>query len=140
MIERNEIMKLLPHRPPMLLIDCGELKEGVSICYYTVRGNEFFLQGHFPDNPVVPGVIQCEMMAQASCLLFARNEQSIDNPKTPYLTGLDKVKFRSKIVPGNRIELRSELTKQKAPFYFTKCSASVDGKLACTAEISFALI
>ena len=159
-ISRDDIMKIIPHRPPMLLLDEGELIDGISTCKYTVKGDEFFLQGHFPGNPVVPGVIQCEMMAQASCLLVgespthsspaplngtARHHNSTpDNNhmpnRTPYFTGMEKVKFKRKVIPGDCLVLRSELVKQKGPFYFVKCTGHVNDELCCTAEISFALM
>ena len=120
----------------MLLLDSGELIDGVSVCEYTVRGDEFFLAGHFPGNPVVPGVIQCEMMAQASCLLV----DQADSKATPYLVGMDKVKFKRKVTPGDRIVLKSELTKKKGPFFFVKCSGHVNEEICCTAEISFTLM
>jgi 3-hydroxyacyl-[acyl-carrier-protein] dehydratase len=135
----DDIKKILPHREPMLLIESGEMVDGVSVCKYTVKGDEFFLQGHFPGNPVVPGVIQCEMMAQASCLLIGdKNNASAENT-TPYFTGMEKVRFKKMVVPGDTITLKSELVKEKAPFYFVKCSGSVDGKICCSAEISFML-
>ena len=134
----QDIMKILPHRPPMLLIEEGELSDGVSICKYTVKGNEFFLQGHFPENPVVPGVIQCEMMAQASCFLVGKKDG--EETATPYFTGMEKVRFKKKVIPGDCITLKSELVKQKGAFYFVKCSGSVGDEICCTAEISFALM
>ena len=70
-MNREEIKEILPHRKPMLLVDEVVLNDdGSATGYYNVRGDEFFLQGHFPDNPIVPGVIQCEMMAQSACILF----------------------------------------------------------------------
>lgn len=138
----NDIMQILPHRPPMLLIEEGELLSGeaggVSVCKYTVKGDEFFLQGHFPGNPVVPGVIQCEMMAQASCLLVEKKDGA--ETATPYFTGMEKVRFKKKVTPGDCITLKSELVKQKGAFYFVKCSGSVDGEICCSAEISFAIM
>ena len=134
----HDIMKILPHRPPMLLIEAGELTDGISICEYTVKGDEFFLQGHFPENPVVPGVIQCEMMAQASCFLVGQKDGA--ETATPYFTGMEKVRFKKKVVPGDCITLKSELAKQKGPFYFVKCSGAVGGEICCTADISFAIM
>lgn len=144
MMTREDIMQILPHRPPMLLIDEGELSsDGISVCKYNVRGDEFFLQGHFPGNPVVPGVIQCEMMAQASCLLVGKNDdpnKNLGKGYTPYFTGMEKVKFKQKVVPGDCIVLKSEMVKQKGPFYFVKCTGHVSDKLCCSAEISFAIV
>lgn len=137
-MNKEQIMKILPHRPPMLLIEEGELVDGVSVCKYTVKGDEFFLQGHFPNNPVVPGVIQCEMMAQASCLLVGKDGDSEN--LTPYFTGMEKVRFKKKVVPGDCIVLKSELIKNKGIFYFVKCAGYVNDEMCCAAEISFALV
>ena len=137
MKNREDIMKILPHRDPMLLLDTAELIDGASICTYTVRGDEYFLQGHFPGNPVVPGVILCEMMAQASCLLVEKND---GESYTPYFTGMNHVRFKKKVVPGDVIELKSELVKAKAPFYFVKCTAAVSGELCSSGDLSFAVI
>ena len=135
-MNREEIKKILPHREPMLLIDETEIKEGIAVAKYTVRGDEFFLSGHFPDNPVVPGVILCEMMGQSSCLLVNEDGGSF----TPYFTGMDKVKFKHKVTVGDTIELKSEIIKIKKPFYFVKSSGYVNGKLAVCGELSFAVI
>lgn len=135
---QDDLMKILPHRPPMLLLDEGERVGDVSACKYSVRGDEFFLQGHYPGNPVVPGVILCEMMAQASCLLVEKKDDG--KAYTPYFTGMDKVKFKKMVKPGDCIMLKSELTKQKGVFYFVKCAGYINEELCCKAEISFALI
>jgi len=132
---KEEIKNILPHRDPMLLIDEAELDGETSIGRYTVRGDEFFLQGHFPGNPVVPGVILCEMMAQSSCLLVNTEDKSL----TPYFTGLNNVKFKGKVTTGDQIEFRTKKTNQKGPFYFMKGEGYVNGKLCIKAELSFAL-
>ncbi len=136
-MNREEIKKLLPHREPMLLIDEAEKTgENTAIGRYTVRGDEFFLQGHFPDRPVVPGVVLCEMMAQTCCVLLG----SEVGGATPYFTGLDKVRFKNKVLPGDTLEIVCTITKSRPPFYFAEGKGSVRGKLAVSGEFSFALI
>ena len=135
-MDRNDIKNILPHREPMLLLDEAGLVDGVSRCKYTVRGDEYFLRGHFPDNPVVPGVILCEMMAQSACLLVKADGQQY----TPYYTGLDKVKFRKKVLPGDCIEFKTEIIKRKAMFYFVRSSGYVGNALAVSGELSFTLV
>ncbi|MCL1846105.1 MAG: beta-hydroxyacyl-ACP dehydratase [Defluviitaleaceae bacterium] len=141
-MDKTEIKKILPHRESMLLIDEAELQDGiseskVSVAKYTVRGDEFFLQGHFPGNPVVPGVILCEMMAQSACLLVDAN----DNENcTPFFTSMDKVKFKSKVVPGDCVIFKSEVVRQKSIFYFVKSAGYVNDVLCVTGELSFALV
>ncbi|MCL1789072.1 MAG: 3-hydroxyacyl-ACP dehydratase FabZ [Oscillospiraceae bacterium] len=138
-MNKEEIKKILPHRDPMLLLDEVKLVGGVSVGKYTVKGDEFFLQGHFPGNPVVPGVILCEMLGQSACLLVSGDNPD-GEPFTPYFTGMKNVKFKNKVLPGDTITLKSELTAQKGAFYFIKAEGSVDGKLAVTGELSFAVV
>lgn len=135
-MNREEIKKILPHREPMLLLDDAENTDGVAIGHYTVRGDEFFLQGHFPDHPIVPGVILCEILAQSACVLL---EDAIAEGKLPVYTGLDKVRFRAPVHPGDTIETRCKITKVKKPFYFAEGTASVNGKTCVSAEFSFAV-
>ena len=136
-MNKDEIKQIIPHREPMLLVDSVELVEENKACgKYTVKGDEWFLQGHFPGNPVVPGVILCEIMAQSSCVLLAGKIKG----KTPYFTGLNNVRFRQKVLPGDVLEIECNLTKEKAPFYFAAAKAYVKGKLAVNAEFSFAVM
>lgn len=123
----------------MLLIDEAYEKDGKAYGKYHVTGNEWFLKGHFPGNPVVPGVIQCEMLAQAAAVLLA-NQGLLEQGLTPFFTGLNNVKFKTTVKPGDTIETECVITKAKHPFYFAKGQGSVNGKLCVKAEFSFALI
>ncbi len=133
---RDEIMKILPHRDNMLLIDEGENIDGEAVCRYFVRGDEFFLKGHFPGNPIVPGVILCEIMAQSACVLMGRE---LTEGKIPVYTGMDKVRFRHPVRPGDMIEARSRIKRAKPPFYFCEGQIMVDGKICASAQFSFAV-
>ncbi len=135
-MNREEFKKILPHREPMLLVDEAELSEpNKARGSYTVRGDEWFLEGHFPNNKVVPGVILCEIMAQISSVLVADRI----NGATPYFTGLDRVRFRQKVVPGDMLLVESALVREKPPFYFAEAKGMVNGKVCVSAAFSFVL-
>ena len=137
MMKTEDLEKILPHRKPMLLLDDAGIDEsGRGVGIYNVRGDEFFLQGHFPGNPVVPGVILCEMMAQTCAVLLSTDAQG----KTPYYTSLDKVRFRNPVKPGDQVKFLCEITKSKPPFIFAKGKGYVDEKLCIQGEYSCALV
>ena len=135
-LDRNEIKTFLPHREPMLLIDDVTLEGNEAIAHDPVRGDEFFLQGHFPGNPVVPGVIQCEIRAQSSCILV-RDELV---GRTPLYSGINNVRFRQPVRPGDTIEIHAHITSRRGMIFFVDAKAFVGGKPCCQGELTFALI
>lgn len=135
-LDKEGIKKIMPHRDPMLLIEeVSMTDEGEAIGTYRVRGDEFFVQGHFPGAPVVPGVILCEMMAQTACIIFA------DKPGwTPLYTSLNNVKFRNPVKPGDTVTMICKHLKSKSVFHFMSGTVKVGDKVCTTAEFSFALL
>lgn len=139
-MNKEEITALLPHREDMLLIEEAYRKEdGSAEAFYTVRGDEFFLRGHFPDYPVVPGVILCEMIAQSACVLLQGDVGDMAG-KTPFYTGIDNVRFRSQVRPGDRVRTVVTLTGKKACFYFIHGELYVGDKLCVKGDFSFAVV
>ncbi|MBQ7336398.1 MAG: 3-hydroxyacyl-ACP dehydratase FabZ [Clostridia bacterium] len=134
---REEIKTILPHRDRMLLLDEVEKRDGHAVGRYRVRGDEFFLQGHFPNNPIVPGVILCEILAQSACVLLA---DQMTEGKLPVYAGLNNVKFRRPVRPGDLIETDCVIKRAKHPFYFAEGTVNVDGKICVSAEFSFAIV
>lgn len=136
-MNQEEIKQVIPHRDHMLLVQEAEkTSDTTSRGKYTVSGEEFFLKGHFPGNPVVPGVILCEMMAQSSCVMLADKVSG----KTPYFTKMDNVKFKGMVKPGDTLVTECELTRSRGNFYFISAKGYVNDKLCVSADFSFALI
>lgn len=135
-MNQEEIKKILPHRDAMLLIDEAEVVDGAAHGRKEIRGDEWFLKGHFPDAPIVPGVILCEILAQSTCVLL---NDKISGESLPVFTGLNKVKFRNPVKPGDIFETKCEIIKEKSPFYFAKGEGYVGGRLCVSAEFSFAV-
>lgn len=136
-MNREEIKQVLPHREPMLLVDEVEVtEEKLAHAKYHVRGDEFFLQGHFPGNPVVPGVILCEIMAQSSCLLI----QDALVGRTPFYAGINNVKFKKQVKPGDTVEVTAKVNKQIKLIFFVEAVAKVDDQLCAQADMVFALV
>lgn len=135
-MDREGLKQILPHREPMLLLDEAERQEEWAVGHYKVRGDEYFLQGHFPGHPLVPGVILCEMLAQTACVLM---EEGLRDGNLSLYTGLDKVRFKSPVKPGDLVETRCRIKRSKGPFYFAEGKVSVEGRLCVSAEFSFAI-
>ena len=132
---REEIMGYLPHREPMLLIDSVEVDaSGVAHGLFRVPADPFYCRGHFPGNPIVPGVILCEMMAQTSSALYA------DAFKTHFMVyrGMDQVKFRREVHPGDLCEISATLLEQRGALYVCDAAVSVGGQRCCQARITLA--
>lgn len=136
-MDRDELKKYLPHREPMLLVDEMIMDaDGVAHSKYRIREDEFFCQGHFPGNPLVPGVILCEIMAQ-SCALLVKDEIV---GKTTLYSGIDNVRFKNPVRPGDLCEVTARLLGKRANMFFCQAELLVDGKLCCRGDLSFALV
>ncbi|NLC44309.1 MAG: 3-hydroxyacyl-ACP dehydratase FabZ [Clostridiales bacterium] len=138
-LDINEIMKRIPHRYPFLLVDCvTELVPGNSAKgYKNITINEPFFQGHFPDYPVMPGVLILEALAQLGAVAVLDSEEN--RGKLALFTGIDKVRFRRQVVPGDKLELEAQIIRMKSIMGKASVKATVDGELASEGEIMFAL-
>lgn len=133
-----EIREYLPHRYPFLLVDrVLELIEGESIvAYKNITGNEEVFNGHFPQKPIFPGVMIIEAMAQASGILGFKTMGKKASDGSMYLfAGVDNVRFKRQVVPGDRLTLKSRVVSEKRGIWKFECEASVDGQLAASATI-----
>lgn len=130
-------MKYLPHRAPMLLVDEMHLEGDTCVSQVKVEGSEYFLQGHFPGLPVVPGVILCEMMGQGSALLL---QDRLDGTTVPMFVGMDGVRFKHAVHPGDIVETRSKVLNIRANIATIEAKATVGGQLCCSARLSVALV
>jgi len=133
----NEIRHYLPHRYPFLLVDrVLESTENTLIAIKNVTINEPFFAGHFPQRPVMPGVLIIEALAQASGLLiFKIVKRTLDKDFWFYLAGIDHARFKRIVEPGDQLRLEVELLKVKRDIWKFKGSATVNGQVACSAEI-----
>ncbi|MDD3149310.1 MAG: 3-hydroxyacyl-ACP dehydratase FabZ [Candidatus Gastranaerophilales bacterium] len=135
----TEIMDTIPHRYPFLLIDrITELIPGKSVKgYKNVTINEPFFQGHFPNNPVMPGVLQIEALAQLSIHILKCLPEY--DGKLGLFAGIDNVRFKRVVRPGDKLEMYSEMVQLKGPIAKVQCRAEVDGQLAVKAELMVAM-
>ena len=139
-LDVREIMKLLPHRYPLLLIDrITELEPLVMARgYKNISIDEPVFTGHFPGNPLLPGVYMIEALAQLGGTTILRPGDSAR--KVPYLAAIDKAKFKRPVVPGDRLDMEARVLKTKLNIAWMSCEASVDGKLCVTAELMFSIV
>ena len=132
----NEIMTLLPHRYPFLLVDrVTDITPNKNIlAYKNISFNEEVFNGHFPGAPIFPGVMTIEALAQASGILgFVSSVTSADDGKLYLFAGVDKVRFKRPVVPGDKLVLASEIEAVKRNIWRLKTSATVEGEIACEA-------
>ncbi len=136
----NDIMKLLPHRYPFLLIDrVVEMKKNEFIkAYKNVTFNENFFQGHFPVAPVMPGVLIIEAMAQTGIVLVANSFDEVPENIVYLFTGIEKAKFRRPVVPGDKLEIECSNLQKKMQLYKMDAKAYVDGQLVAQATLTAA--
>ena len=137
MLGIKEIQESIPHRHPFLLIDCiEEIRPGEGATgYKSVTYNEPFFAGHFPQEPVMPGVLIVEARAQVGAVAILSEEEN--RGKVAYFGGINSAKFRKKVVPGDRLKLECQIIKRKGPVGIGSATASVDGKVAVSAELTF---
>lgn len=135
----QEIMEIIPHRQPFLLIDTiEELEVGVrAVGKKCVSFNEPYFAGHFPGTPVMPGVLIVEALAQVGAVAILSMPEM--KGKLAFFAGIDKAKFRQKVVPGDVLMLETSIIKMKGPIGIGKAIATVNGKKACEAELTFAI-
>ena len=136
----NEIKKIIPHRYPFLLLDkIVELEDGKRcVGIKQVSGNEPFFQGHFPEYAVMPGVLIVEALAQTGAVAMLRLEEN--QGKLAMFAGIDKCRFKRQVMPGDTLRLEVEINRIKGPIGKGTAKATVDGEVACSCEISFALV
>jgi|TARA_Y100000758_G_C15895767_1_gene365830 3-hydroxyacyl-[acyl-carrier-protein] dehydratase len=136
----EEIEATIPHRYPFLLVDMmKEVEEGKrGIGIKNVTANEWFFEGHFPERKVMPGVLIVEALAQVACITMLRGIDS--SKKVPLFGGIEKMRFRKPVVPGDTLHLKFTLTKQRRELGWGEVEATVNGEVAAIGTISFALV
>lgn len=139
-LDVNEVMEILPHRYPFLMIDrvIETMGESKCIAIKNVTINEPFFQGHFPGHPIMPGVLQLEGMAQVSSIIMMRKPENAG--KIGYFMSADSVKWRKPVLPGDTLFIESEIIKMRGPIGSTKCRCLVNGEVVSEAELKFMII
>ncbi len=140
MLGKEDIEKIIPQRDPFLMIDEVEnyIPGESATAYKTVRENEWYFKGHFPGNPIMPGVLIAESLAQTGAVAILSMEEN--KGKNALFGGIDKMKFKKQVVPGDVLKLEVHIIKRKGPIGIGEAIASVDGKIAAKGELTFALV
>ena len=140
MLSKEEIKKIIPQREPFLMIDEVESFEpGQSAtAYKNVDKEEWYFKGHFPGNPIMPGVLIAESLAQTGAVAILSVDEN--KGKNALFGGIDKMRFKRQVVPGDRLKLEVKIIKRKGPIGVGEAIASVDGKVAAKGELTFALV
>ncbi len=140
MLNIDEIMKIIPQRPPILMIDrVEELVPGESaIAYKNVCINEPYFQGHFPGQPIMPGVLIVESLAQTGAVAILSMEENKN--KNAFFGGIDKLRFKRPVKPGDVLKLEVKIIKKKGPIGVGEAIATVDGELVTKGELTFAIV
>ncbi|MBT2723636.1 3-hydroxyacyl-ACP dehydratase FabZ [Neobacillus sp. C211] len=139
MLDIEQIKEIIPHRYPFLLVDrILEVEEGKSaVGIKNVSANEEFFNGHFPDYPVMPGVLIVEALAQVGAVAMLKKEEN--RGRLAFFAGIDGCRFKKQVKPGDQLRLEVEIVRLRGPIGKGKAVATVDGEIACEAEITFAL-
>ena len=139
MLNKDEIKKIIPQREPFLMID--ELEEYIpgesAVAYKNVSADEWYFKGHFPGNPIMPGVLITESLAQAGAIAILSLEEN--KGKNALFAGIDKMKFKQMVVPGDVLRLEVNVIKCKGPIGVGEAIATVDGKVVAKGELTFAV-
>ena len=140
MLNKEEIKKIIPQRDPFLMIDkVEEYVPGEScVAYKEVREDEYYFKGHFPGNPIMPGVLIVESLAQTGAVAILSMEEN--KGKNALFGGIDKLRFKKQVVPGDTLKLEVKINKKKGPIGIGEAIATVDGKVAVKGELTFALV
>ena len=140
MLNKEQIESIIPQRDPFLMIDEVEEYQSGEYCigYKNVTGDEYFFKGHFPGNPIMPGVLITESLAQAGAVAILSLEEN--KGKNALFAGIDKMKFKKMVVPGDKLKLEVRIIKRKGPIGVGEAIATVDGKIAAKGELTFALV